>query len=139
MWPNEMMEKLKNKHYTSDPFELCEILNIIVTPWDLANDTNGFYKYVRRNRFIFYNSNLSDYQVKYVVAHELGHAVLHTRLNATFTKSIHWSNLSKIEIEAHQFAVYLLLSEIDNTRFKTKREICVFTGIPFEMERFIKI
>ncbi|EAF0489198.1 ImmA/IrrE family metallo-endopeptidase [Listeria monocytogenes] len=139
MWPTAMIEKLRNKHHTSDPFELCEILNIIVTPWDLATDTNGFYKYVRRNRFIFYNSNLSDYQVKYVVAHELGHAVLHTRLNATFTKSIHWSNLSKIEIEAHQFAVYLLLSEIELEKFETKRDICLFSGIPLEMERFINI
>ncbi|EAG5667120.1 ImmA/IrrE family metallo-endopeptidase [Listeria monocytogenes] len=139
MWPNEIMEKLRSKHHTSDPFELCEILNIIVTPWDLANDTNGFYKYVRRNRFIFYNSNLSEHQVKYVVAHELGHAVLHTRLNATFTKSIHWSNLSKIEIEAHQFAVYLLLSDIELEKFETKRDICLFSGIPLEMERFINI
>ncbi|AQP59503.1 ImmA/IrrE family metallo-endopeptidase [Listeria monocytogenes] len=139
MWPNEMMENLKSKHYTSDPFELCEILNIIVTPWDLANETNGFYKYVRRNRFIFYNSNLSDYQVKYVVAHELGHAVLHTRLNATFTKSIHWSNLSKIELEAHQFAISLLLSDLDIEKFNTKTEICLYTGIPFEMKEFIKV
>ncbi|EAF5461955.1 ImmA/IrrE family metallo-endopeptidase [Listeria monocytogenes] len=139
MWPNEMMEKLKSKHQTSDPFKLCEILNIIVTPWELANDTNGFYKYVRRNRFIFYNSNLSDYQVKYVVAHELGHAVLHTRLNATFTKSIHWSNLSKIEVEAHQFAVNLLLSEIELDKFETKRDICLFSGVPLEMERFINL
>ncbi|CAC96464.1 TPA: ImmA/IrrE family metallo-endopeptidase [Listeria monocytogenes] len=139
MWPNQMLEMLRNKHHTSDPFELCEILNIIVTPWNLANDTNGFYKYVRRNRFIFYNSNLSDYQVKYVVAHELGHAVLHTRLNATFTKSIHWSNLSKIEVEAHQFAVNLLLSEIELDKFETKRDICLFSGIPIEMERFINL
>ncbi|EEO6566922.1 ImmA/IrrE family metallo-endopeptidase [Listeria monocytogenes] len=139
MWPNAMMEKLKSKHHTSDPFELCEILNIIVISWNLANDTNGFYKYVRRNRFIFYNSNLSDYKIKYVVAHELGHAVLHTRLNATFTKSIHWANLSKIELEAHQFAISLLLSDIDIEKFNTKTEICLYTGIPFEMKEFIKI
>ncbi|EGQ0218697.1 ImmA/IrrE family metallo-endopeptidase, partial [Listeria monocytogenes] len=78
-------------------------------------------------------------QVKYVVAHELGHAVLHTRLNATFTKSIHWSNLSKIEVEAHQFAVNLLLSEIELDKFETKRDICLFSGIPIEMERFINL
>lgn len=107
--------------------------------WNLANDTNGFYKYVRRNRFIFYNSNLSDYKIKYVVAHELGHAVLHTRLNATFTKSIHWANLSKIELEAHQFAISLLLSDIDIENFDTTKEICLYTGIPLELERFIKV
>lgn len=132
-----MIEKLRNKHHTSDPFELCEILNIIVTPWDLANDTNGFYKYVRRNRFIFYNSNLPDHQIKYVVAHELGHAVLHTRINATFTKSIYWSNLNKIELEAHHFAVSLLLSDIEIESFDTKKEICLYTGIPLELENFI--
>ncbi|HFL0606103.1 TPA: ImmA/IrrE family metallo-endopeptidase [Listeria monocytogenes] len=139
MWPNKKMETLKNKHHTSDPFELCELLNIIVMPWNLSADTNGFYKYVRRNRFIFYNSNLLEHQIKYVVAHELGHAVMHTRLNATFTKSIHWSNLSKIEIEAHQFAVSLLLSDIDIENFDTTNDICLFTGIPFEMGKFINI
>ncbi|EGQ0536778.1 ImmA/IrrE family metallo-endopeptidase [Listeria monocytogenes] len=139
MWPNEMVKKLSNRHKTTNPFLLCEMLNIFVIPWNLDSDTNGFYKYIRRNRFIFYNSNLSDYQIKYVVAHELGHALLHTRINATFTKSIHWSNLSKIELEAHQFAISLLLSNIEIEKFKTKRDVCLFTGIPFEMENFIKI
>ncbi|MBC1781216.1 ImmA/IrrE family metallo-endopeptidase [Listeria welshimeri] len=139
MWPTEKMEELKNKHHTSDPFLLCKILKIRVIPWNLSDDTNGFYKYVRRNRFIFYNCNLPEYQIKYVVAHELGHAVLHTRLNATFTKSIHWSNLSKIEIEAHQFAISLILADVEIKDFDTKREICIYTGIPTEMEKFIKI
>ncbi|CWU05832.1 ImmA/IrrE family metallo-endopeptidase [Listeria monocytogenes] len=139
MWVNEMVKTLKNKHNTSDPFELCELLNIIVTPWNMSTDTNGFYKYVRRNRFIFYNSNLLEHQIKYVVAHELGHALMHTRLNATFTKSIHWSSLSKIELEAHQFAVSLLLSDIDIENFDTTNDICLFTGIPFEMGKFINI
>ncbi|WP_376706478.1 ImmA/IrrE family metallo-endopeptidase [Listeria seeligeri] len=134
-----MVKTLKNKHNTSDPFELCELLNIIVTPWNMSTDTNGFYKYVRRNRFIFYNSNLLEHQIKYVVSHELGHALMHTRLNATFTKSIHWSSLSKIELEAHQFAVSLLLSDIDIENFDTTNDICLFTGIPFEMGKFINI
>ncbi|EAG4986506.1 ImmA/IrrE family metallo-endopeptidase, partial [Listeria monocytogenes] len=81
--------------------------------------------------------NLPDHQIKYVVAHELGHAVLHTRINATFTKSIYWSNLNKIELEAHHFAVSLLLSDIDIESFDTKKEICLYTGIPLELENFI--
>ncbi|MBC1722297.1 ImmA/IrrE family metallo-endopeptidase [Listeria seeligeri] len=139
MWVNEMVETLSRKNQTSNPFELCEILNIIVIPWNLDSDTNGFYKYIRRNRFIFYNSNLPEHQIKYVVAHELAHAVLHTRLNATFTKSIHWSNLSKIEVEAHQFAVSLMLADIDIKKFNTKKEICLYAGIPLEMEKYIKV
>ncbi|MBF2345384.1 ImmA/IrrE family metallo-endopeptidase [Listeria seeligeri] len=137
MWVNEMVETLSRKNQTSNPFELCEKLNIIVIPWNLDSDTNGFYKYIRRNRFIFYNSNLPEHQIKYVVAHELGHAVLHTRLNATFTKSIHWSNLSKIEVEAHQFAVSLMIADIDIKKFNTKKEICLYAGIPLEMEKYI--
>ncbi|EAH0733595.1 ImmA/IrrE family metallo-endopeptidase [Listeria monocytogenes] len=139
MWPKEMMNKIIIKYKTSNPLELCALLNITVVPWNLSEDTNGFYKYVRRNRFIFYNSNLPEHQIKYVVAHELGHAVLHTRVNATFTKSIHWANLSKIELEAHQFAVNLLLSDIDIENFNTKKEICLYAGIPLEMEKYIKI
>ncbi|HAB9977039.1 TPA_asm: ImmA/IrrE family metallo-endopeptidase [Listeria monocytogenes] len=139
MWSKEMMNKVIIKYKTSNPLELCDFLNIIVTPWDLSSDTNGFYKYVRRNRFIFYNSNLLEHQIKYVVAHELGHALMHTRLNATFTKSINWSSLSKIELEAHQFAVNLLLSDIDIENFNTKKEICLYAGIPLEMEKYIKV
>lgn len=139
MWVNEMVKTLSRKNQTSNPFELCEKLNIIVIPWNLDSDTNGFYKYIRRNRFIFYNSNLPEHQIKYVVAHELGHAVLHTRLNATFTKSIHWSNLSKIEVEAHQFAVSLMIADIDIKKFNTKKEICLYAGVPLEMEKYIKV
>ncbi|WP_239256640.1 ImmA/IrrE family metallo-endopeptidase [Listeria ilorinensis] len=137
MWLNEMIKNIVTKHGTGDPWELCASLNIQVIEWDLCEETNGFYRYVRRNQFIFINSNLAEHERNYVLAHELAHAILHPRANAPFVRSISWINLSKIEREAHQFATYLLLLDVDLTEYRTKKELLHARGIPLEMERFV--
>lgn len=83
------INKLVKKNKTRDPFELCDLENIHCIVMDLHTEINGLYQYVQRNKFIYINSNLSEEEKKAICGHELGHAILHKKLNCTFLKKLH--------------------------------------------------
>lgn len=129
--------KLVKKYKTNNPFELSNALKVNVVFWDLHKEINGFYKYDRRNRFIFINNNLNTEIQQFVCAHELGHVVLHPRSNTPFLRQNTLFSIDKIEVEANTFAVQLLLSEQNLQDYETKIDILRENGIPYEMERFL--
>lgn len=137
MWLKEKVSKLFKKYKTTDPFELAAYMNIIVIFWDLHEQIQGYYKYDRRNRYIVINKNLSYEYQRFVCAHELGHAILHTRINTPFLTKYTLMSVDKIEREANQFATYLLLYDKNFEDYETKYDLLRATGIPLEMERFI--
>lgn len=51
---------IKKKAKTDDVFELVDYFNIQTIDIDLGSSTLGMYKYIKRNKFIFLNTNL-DY------------------------------------------------------------------------------
>lgn len=53
-------EYLVTKHDTNDPYKIAEAKNIFVIEHDLHESIYGFYKYIRRNKFIFINSHLQQ-------------------------------------------------------------------------------
>lgn len=129
---NEVIDLVK-QHKTNDPIELASLLKIHVVPWDLHEEINGFYKYDRRNKYIFYNSNLSDEMQRFVSAHELGHAILHPKVNTPFMRENTLFSVDKIEVEANTFAVELLLTDdliIEYHHYLTIKQIAQIRGIP---------
>lgn|SRR5690554_1817067 len=75
----------------------------------------------QRNYFdeeiVFIRNDLPYKYEKFVLAHELGHAVLHTEIyTATFNKNL--LNKGKLEKQAHYFALRLLKIEIDDIDFE---------------------
>jgi len=102
---------LVSKYRTNDPYEIASRLNIHIVPWNLHEEIYGFYKYERRNQFIFINLNLPEMMQRFVCAHELGHAVLHTKVNTPFLRKNTFFTVDKIEIEANVFAVELFLPD----------------------------
>jgi Zn-dependent peptidase ImmA (M78 family) len=110
-WVKNVVIDLVKKHSTNDPLELASLLKIHVIPWNLHEEINGFYKYDRRNKYIFYNSNLSEDRRYFVCSHELGHAVLHPKVNTPFLRAKTLFSVDKIEVEANTFAVELLLPD----------------------------
>lgn len=124
------------KHYeTSDPFKIAEFLGIKVFFSPLGK-YSGMYKYTEHTRCIFINSEIENENImKVVMAHELGHAVLHWKENCCFMAHQTLLLTSKTERQANRFAAYLLISEEMLREYAgyTQEQFCNCTGYPEEL------
>lgn len=98
------------KYQTNDPFTLAEALGIEVAIGDIGT-RSGCYMYLKRNKYIWINENLEGNERLFVMAHELGHAILHPRENCYFIKHKTLFLNSRKEQEANKFAVEFLISD----------------------------
>lgn len=71
-------QNLIKKFDTSNPEQIAKKLNINVRYVDMPNHINGFWKRILRRKFIFVSDRLDEWQKQTVIAHELGHILLHT-------------------------------------------------------------
>lgn len=119
---------------TNDPFVIAEHLNIEVFRCPLGR-ISGYYKYLKRHKCIYINSELEDNFAKIVMAHELGHAILHVKENCAFMSNKTLLLTSKIEKQANLFAAYLLITDdmlLDYIGC-TQDYFCCCTGYPKEL------
>lgn len=136
MWLKNIVVDLTKKFNTTCPFELSSKLNINIVEWDLHEEINGFYKYDRKNQYIYINQNLSDEWKKVVCAHELGHALLHARLNTPFMKRNTLFSVNKVEREANRFAAELLIpDDINCGESESINYIASLHNVPVELVR----
>ena len=120
---------------TRDPVSIARQLNIGIAIVPLG-EIAGNYKLLKRKRWIFVNEDIADSQLfRVVVAHELGHAVLHRKENCAFIKHKTLLLTSGIEREANQFAAYLLISDdmLEEYAGCTDEQFCNCTGYPKEL------
>lgn len=110
------VKNLEKKYGTKNPYKLCKMLKIKILYLDLGN-IKGIYKKVLTNKFIAINENLDEFCQKVVLAHELGHALLHhsKEVQALKDYDLFPKCNNQIELEANTFAAELLISdEIDS-------------------------
>ena len=105
------IKRLYKKHRTFNPYEIADAMGIIIHYMDLGC-TRGFCYTSRRIRQIFLNSNMPDYMKRFVLAHELGHLIMHPNHNAPFLQSTFFS-MDRYELEANKFAVDLIITDGD--------------------------
>lgn len=103
---NELIKKFK----TNNPKEIAEALNIDIIYSRLGEVYGCFFTY-KRSRFIHINSDLNPVQQNFVIAHELGHALLHPKVNTPFLRANTFLSIEKIERQANTFAVEMLLPD----------------------------
>lgn len=121
---------------TNDPRRIAEYLgiHIIIAPLGSAS---GYYKYMKRIRFIFINEDIleNEAQFRVVMAHELGHALLHRNENCTFMARHTLLSTSRIEQEANKFAAQLLIPDdmLKDYAGYTQDQFCGATGYPKEL------
>ena len=97
-----------HKYNTRNPFKLAVFLGIEVqmgTP-----GCAGCYMFLKNHRYIFLDQNLAELELMQVMAHELGHAILHKKQNCYFIRNKTLLLNSKTEIEANLFAAELLIN-----------------------------
>lgn len=93
-----------------NPFEIADALNITVIFEELGS-INGYYNKQLRMKQIHINYSLEDNERLFTAAHELGHAILHPNTNTPFLRSYTYFSIDKLENEANEFAVELLVPD----------------------------
>lgn len=94
-----------------NPLTIAKFANIGVRICPLG-ELSGFYKLIKRKKWIFINEDLVDTDMfMVVVAHELGHAFLHRTKECAFIKNHTLLLSSKVELEANVFASELLIPD----------------------------
>lgn len=99
-----------NKYDTRNPFEIADRLKIeyIIGP---MGSYSGCYLYLKRHRCIFLSDELPVHELNFVMAHELGHAILHRTENCYFIRNKTFLSTERIEREANTFASELLIPD----------------------------
>ena len=75
--------RLKMKYQTDDPYEICRSMDIQVMKRPMGTNPQsckGFFLVTSRCKLVVINSDLPDTIQRIILAHELGHAVLHLSL-----------------------------------------------------------
>ena len=108
-----LVNRLVRRYGTRNPFELCDYLNVLTIFSDLGDEVRGLYRYYNRKKIIFINSLLESNEQKRVCCHELGHALMHPKVNTFFLETFTYMPRDKYEIEANTFAAELLVADED--------------------------
>lgn len=101
---------LKRYYKTENPFEIIRGKNILLLEEELGT-IRGYYNMVLRQKQIHINCNLDGHQRQFTAAHELGHAILHPKVNTPFLLDCTGLSVNKLEIEANKFAIEFLVSD----------------------------
>ena len=128
------------KFETSDPFQIAKDLHIELAIGDIGSRL-GCYMYMKRHKCVFLNENLSESELRFVMAHELGHAILHPRQNCYFIRNRTFLSADRIEVEANTFAIELLVpdTEIIENPDLTIGQLARMTGYSEDILRYKKI
>src|SRR5450756_493975 len=87
--------RILSKYDESNIYRLCRAMKITVllSPMgEFAGACKGFYLSQSRKQVIMVNNNLPEDLQRIIVAHELGHAVLHRRLTGIKTCLLYTSD-----------------------------------------------
>lgn len=140
----EAVEAIQKKYRESDPFRLCSAMGIKLIFQSLGNDPDaikGFFLESKRIRTITVNSDLPSVIQKIIVAHELGHAVMHRKKGVcAFHDMGLFDESSVTEKEANLFAAEYLLND-EEVLDTLNRDTTFFTAaaklyVPIELLDF---
>lgn len=99
------------KYKSRNPFEIINGMKNVILVIAPLIEVRGFYQYFKRNYIIYIDENLSEKEKTFVCAHELGHLILHNKVNHIYMDTKTNFNTDKLEIEANKFAIELLISD----------------------------
>lgn len=117
-----------------DPVAIAQFAGIGIHICPLG-DIAGNYMLLKRKRWILINDSIDKDSpfFRVVVAHELGHALLHRTENCAFIKRHTLLLTSGIEREANMFAAELLIDNGLASECQTIGQIRDYTGYPEDL------
>ena len=134
-WIDECIVGILEFHDDRNIYEIYEALNITIVKLPRNNILlQGKEAMYHRNFFgcevVYIRDDLDFEYEKFILAHELGHAILHIEIyEAAFNKD--FINTGKLEKQAHYFAVKILDITLDPIEFEgmTKEQIANYLHI----------
>lgn len=94
---------------TTDPYLIAKELRISIIETKVPSHIQGFWRRILRRKIIFIDQSISEYwQIKAVIAHELGHILLHPQYKSYCMAGRSYYVSTKREKEANAFAIELL-------------------------------
>jgi len=132
---SKIVKNLIKKHKTKDVCKLAKCLGISVVFRDMKPITKGiFMQHIREKRIVI-NSILDEISQRIVLAHEIGHAVLHSGEVFYFIREYTLFPTGKFEVQANKFAAELLLDDSERELFLEYGYIGVAKrlGVPEEL------
>jgi len=131
------VSRIMRKYDEPDPWKLAEAMGIIVQVMPLGRtekSCKGFFLRQSRKKHITINSDLPEPIQRIILAHEIGHAVLHHE--AAKMKAFHdfalYDTSSQMEYEANLFAAEYLLEDDEVTELLS--EDTFFFSVAKELE-----
>lgn len=109
----DLAARLIETHQTRNPFELAERMGVRVVSCPDFQNLEGMYKVILGERFVFLNGNLRRRRAGLILAHELGHDLLHREMgeDSIVQDTFLLDMTLKPEFEANLFAAALLVPE----------------------------
>lgn len=109
---HEIVEDLKTRYKTTDPFELCDYLGVKVSIAPLGS-LKGLYTYIDDVPVILISSAIKRIPQLLVCGHELGHHVLHSDIakQGSLREFTFFNMRDKTEAEANRFMADLNIDD----------------------------
>lgn len=101
------VKNLVQKMGTASPLQIADIMKIPIVYAALPTGIRGYLTRPLRRKVIVLNDKLDEREVPIVVAHELGHALMHRAIGTFHADTVNYCN-ARSEYEANLFALYLL-------------------------------
>lgn len=120
-WIDNYVIGLGETYNTYDIYELYNLLQIKIEKLDkdnilLQGNESIYYRDYFGLEIVFLRNDLNYEYEKFILAHELGHAIIHTDIyTAAFNKDL--INIGKYEKQAHYFALKLLNIDLSTEEF----------------------
>lgn len=86
-------------------YDIAKSIGYRIKEADTPKHVNGFCTEILNCKFIVVNERLNDWQKRAIVAHELGHIILHPDYHYLCYDDRVWYRSAKLEREADEFAV----------------------------------
>lgn len=133
------VKHLIQKCGTRNPHTIADYLGINVLYKYYSNSTKGYFIKILTNKFIIINSNIPNHEKEIVLAHELGHAILHHNKDIKFIREFTLFPTGRYENEANKFAAELLINEnIDKCYIENMSidQLAAYFCVPKELVKY---